>query len=76
MIYISRVFEQVKKKAFEIESLLVVDNLGFIVSEMLVKEIAKALEEIDNLIVEWKRRNMVTYNIVKIKFVLFFFIRQ
>ena len=52
LIYISRVFEQVKKELPKIVSLLFLDDLGFIASRMSVKKIAKALEKVDNLIVE------------------------
>lgn len=52
LIYISRVLEQVKKKLFEIVFFSFVDNLGFIASETSVKEIAKALKKVGNLIVE------------------------
>ena len=52
LIYINVVFEQVEKKLPEIVSLSFVDNLGFIASETLVKEIAKALKKVGNLIVE------------------------
>ena len=42
LIYISNVFEQVEKKLSEIVSLLFIDDLGFIASKTLVKEIGKA----------------------------------
>ena len=53
LIYDSRVFEQVKKELPEIMSLLFIDNLGFVASGTLVKEIAKALRKVGNLVVEW-----------------------
>ena len=60
LIYISGVYEQVEKKLPEIVSLSFVDDLGFIALGTSVKEIAKALENVGNLIIEWGKRNAVT----------------
>lgn len=76
LIYISEVFEQVKKEFLETVFLLFVDNVGFIASEMSVKKIAKALGKVGNLVVEWGRKNAVTYNTAKTKLVLFSRVRQ
>ena len=38
------------------------DALGFIASGISVKEIAKALEKVGRLILEWRGKNMVTYD--------------
>lgn len=51
-LYISGVFEQVEKGLPEIKSLLFVNHVGFITSETLVKEIAKALRKVGDLVVE------------------------
>ena len=76
LIYISGVFEQVEKELPEIVSLSFVDDLGFIASGTSVKEIAKALEKVGNLIVEWGGRNAVTYDTAKTELVLFSRARQ
>ena len=52
LIYDSGVFEQVKKELSEIISLLFIDNLDFVASGTSVKEIAKALRKVGNLVVE------------------------
>lgn len=49
-----------------------IDNLGFIELRTSVKEIAKILKKASNLIVKQKEKNVVTYNMAKIKLVLFF----
>ena len=71
LIYISEVFEQVEKKLPKIMSLLFVHDLGFIASRTSVEEIARTLEKVDNLIVPWERKNVVTYNTAKTELVLF-----
>lgn len=76
LIYISGVFEQVEKELPEIVSLSFVDDLGFIASETSVKEIAKVLEKVSNLIVEWGVRNAVIYDTAKTELVLFSRARQ
>ena len=53
LIYDSEVFEQVKRELPKIMSLLFIENLGFVASGTSVKEIAKALRKVGNLVVEW-----------------------
>ena len=57
-------------------SLSFVDDLGFIASGSSVKEIAKDLEKVGNLIVEWGSKNAVTYDTAKTELVLFSRARQ
>ena len=57
-------------------SLSFVDDLGFIASGISVKEIAKALEKVGGLILEWRGKNMVTYDTAKTELVLFSRARQ
>ena len=76
LIYISGIFEQVEKELPEIVSLSFVDDLGFIASGTSVKEIAKALGKVGNLVVKWGRRHAVTYDMAKTKLVLFSRARQ
>ena len=65
-----------EKELPEIVSLSFVDDLGFIASGTSVKEIANALGKVGNLVVEWRRRNAVTYDMAKTELVLFFRARQ
>lgn len=43
---------------------------------MSVKEIAKVLKKVGNLIIEWRGRNTITYDMAKIELILFFWARQ
>lgn len=52
LIYISRIFEQVKKELHEIVFFLFIGNLNFIVSGISVKKMAKVLKKSVNLIIE------------------------
>ena len=52
-------------------SLSFIDDLGFIASVNLVKEIVKTFENIAKVILEWEKQNTITYNVSKIKAVLF-----
>ncbi len=76
LIYNSGAFEQVEKELPEIMSLSFVDDLGFIASGTSVQEITKTLEKVGNLIVEWERKNAVTYDTAKTELVLFSRARQ
>lgn len=46
LMYISKVFEKVTKTYFLVISLSFIDNLGFIDSGSLVKEVEKALQKV------------------------------
>lgn len=52
LIYISGVFEQVKKQVTGIVSWLFVNNSGFIASGISVKEITKTLDKVNKLVLE------------------------
>lgn len=52
LIYISGIFEQIKKKVLEIVLLLFVHNLGFIVSRVSIKKIAKTVEKVGKIAFE------------------------
>lgn len=54
-----------------VTSLPFIDDLGFIASGSLVKEIVKALEKIAKEVIEWGRLNAITYNTSKTEAVLF-----
>lgn len=72
LIYISEIFEHVKKKVAGMVSLSFVDNLGFIASEISAEEVAKTLYKVSKLVLEWGAKNAVTYDTPKTKLVLFF----
>lgn len=71
LIYVGKAFEQEEKELPKIMFLSFVDDLSFIFSGTLVQEITKALEKIGNPIVEWGRKNAITYNMTKIELVIF-----
>lgn len=70
------IFKQIKKKSVQIVFLLFINNLEFITSQILVKEIAKTLDKSSKFVSEWEAKNAVIYDIVKTKLVLFFQIQQ
>ena len=71
LIYINKVFEQVEKNLPKIVSLLFVDILDFIMSKMLIKEIAKVLEKVGNLIIKRGGKIAITYTTAKTKLIMF-----
>lgn len=52
-------------------SLSFVDDLGFIASGISVKEVAKTLDKVSKLVLEWGTKNAVTYDTAKTELVLF-----
>ena len=54
-----------------VTSLSFVDDLGFIASGSLVKEVVKTLEEVPCTVLEWGTLNAVTYDTAKTEAVLF-----
>lgn len=72
LIYISGVFERVETEVSRIVSLLFVDNLGFIAFGISVKQIAKALEKVSKLVLEWGAKSAVTYNTARTELVFIF----
>lgn len=52
LIYINRVFKQVKKKLPRIVLLLFVNDLAFIASEISVKKIIKTLKKVRKIVLE------------------------
>lgn len=76
LIYISGVFEQVEKRLPEIILLSFVNDLGLIASGTPVKEIAKTLEKVRKIVLEWGEKNAVTYDTAKTELVLFSRARQ
>lgn len=71
LIYISRVFNKVLETSFLIILLFFINNLGFITSDSLIKKIIKTFEKITKKVIILGMLNTVTYNILKIKIVLF-----
>ena len=60
LIYISGVFDKVAESNPEVTSLSFVDDLGFIASGYSVKGLAKALEGVAKVVLEWGKCNAVT----------------
>ena len=52
LIYISGVFEKVTKTCSLVISLLFINDLGFIASGSLVKEVGKALKKVAKIVIE------------------------
>ena len=52
-------------------SLLFVDDLGFITSGYLIKEITKALEKVAQTVIQWGKSSAVTYDIAKTEIPIF-----
>ena len=71
MIYISGVFDKVLETNPLVTSLLFVDDLGFLAASSSVKEVAKVLENVAQVVLEWGKLNAVTYDVSKIEAVLF-----
>ena len=71
LIYISGVFGQVEENLPGVVSLSFVDDLGFIASGASVKEIAKTLEKVSKVVLQWGKENAVTYDTGKTELVLF-----
>ena len=71
LIYISGVFGQVGENLPGVVSLSFVDDLGFIASGASVKEIAKTLEKVSKVVLQWGKENAVTYDTGKTELVLF-----
>ncbi len=71
LIHISGVFEQVTESNPTITSLSFVDDLCFIATGFSVKELAKSLGQVAQVVLDWGKSNVVTYDIAKIEAVLF-----
>ena len=71
LIYINRVFDQVQNELLEVLSLSFMDDLGFMVAGPSVKEIAKILEKVSKVVLQWNKDDAVTYDTGKTELVLF-----
>lgn len=70
-IYINGVLEKIRKICLLIIFLLFIDKLEFISLDSSIKKVRKAYKKVAKIIIEWEIRNTITYNISKIKTVLF-----
>ncbi len=70
-IYISGVFLEIEKELPNITCPSFIDDLGFLVAGNSMLEINRSLERVGKISVDWGRRNAVTYDISKIKVILF-----
>ncbi len=71
LIYISGVFDKVFETNPLVTSLSFVDDLGFIAAGSSVKEVAKTLENVVQVVLKWGKLNAVTYDVSKTEAVLF-----
>lgn len=51
--------------------LFFIDNISFKALSVFIKKIAKVLEKVNKIILQWGKKNAIIYNINKTKFVLF-----
>lgn len=72
LIYISKIFNVLIENKAAVTFLSFVNDLGFIVSSTLVKEISQTLSIVASTVLYWDSINMVTYNISKTETMLFF----
>ncbi len=71
MIYISGVFNSVSESCLLVTSLSFVDELGFIASGSLVKNIALTLEKVAKTVLQWGKTNAVPYDTAKTETIIF-----
>ncbi len=71
LIYISEVFDAIKKKSSETISLSFVDNLGFLDNGNSIEEVAASLEKTGETVLRWEISNAVMYDIAKTEAILF-----
>ena len=76
LIYISRVFLEIKSHLPQITCLPFLDDLRFFIAGNSAIEIKKLLEKARNITLDWEMCNTVTYYISKIKVILFFKARK
>lgn len=72
LIYISNIFLKIEKKVPDITCLSFLNNFGFFIVSKFMLKIEKLLEKIRKITLDWGTCNAITYNISKIKAILFF----
>lgn len=72
LIYIGKIFSQIKKKLFGIIYILFVNDLNFLTFDYSISIIAKLLKKTSKINLEWGANNAVTNNINKTKIILVF----
>ena len=75
LIYISGVFEKIKKKIPQITYLFFINNLRFIIGSK-INDVVKILQKISNIIIEQDVRNTISFDIKKTKAILFTIINK
>ena len=71
LIYISGVFSIIEDQLPQITCLSFIDDLGFLTADRSVSKIAKTLEKVGQIALEWGANNAVTYDTSKTEAVLF-----
>ncbi len=71
LIYISGVFSMIEDQLPHVTCFSFIDDLGFLTADRLVSKIAKTLEKVGRIALEWGANNAVTYDISKTEAVLF-----
>ena len=71
LIYISGVFSMIEDQLPYFICLSFINNLGFLTADQSVSKIAKILEKVGWIAIEWGANNAVIYNTSKTKAVLF-----
>ena len=71
LIYISGVFSKIEEQLPDITCFFFIDDLGFLIADRSISKIAKTLEKVGQIALEWGANNAVTYDTSKTEAVLF-----
>ena len=71
LIYISGVFSIIEEQLPHVTCVSFVDDLGFLTADRSISKIAKTLQKVGRIALEWGANNAVTYDTRKTEAVLF-----
>lgn len=71
LIYIKKIFSQIKEKLLSIMYISFIDILSFLISGNFISIMAKLIKKASKIVLEWGANNLVTYNMSKTEVVLF-----
>ena len=71
LIYISGVFSIIEEQLPHVTCVSFIDDLGFLTADRSISKIAKTLEKVGRIALEWGANNAVTYDTSKTEAVLF-----
>ena len=70
-MYLSNIFKKIEQENLDITALSFADDIDFLVPGKTVENIQKALIKVEDLAIKWDIINNVTFNIKKLKVILF-----